>query len=156
MKISSSFAIKIKSVWEWGQGGRRTVTWLPCYALFPGTVSKGCCRVLRDGESETIAFLSMSVAYIKPYNTQGNEILDCILQICLSPYFHAFFPVLFQVACWKRSHILHIYTHYSHSQHLSTCLPGSPTVLVIMTVQQSCAIELLIASTNTPISDFFI
>lgn len=141
-----------------GQGGRRTVTW---HALLC-PVSRDCLQRMLQGAKrwrifETIAFLSMSVAHIKPSTIlKENEILDCILQICLSPYFHAFFSCFIPSCLLFLSYSAHLYSLLTFTVSFLTCLPGSPTVLVIMTVKQSCAIELLIAyHTNTPFLIFF-
>ena len=118
MKISSSCAIKNKVSVGMGQGGRRTVTWhAPLYPVSRDYLQRMPQDAKRWRIFETIAFLSMSLAHIKPSTIlKENEILECILQICLSPYFHAFFPILFQAVCCS-SHILHIYTLtiYIHS-----------------------------------------
>ena len=140
-------------MWEWGREEEEQSHGMPRYTQFPGTISKGCHSVLRDGESlKPLHFCPWVWPILNPlqYSRKMRFLTVCFKYAFLPIFmpFFLFYSKLFAVPLIFCTFILSLLTF---TVSFLTCLPGSPTVLVIITVKQSCAIELLVAyHTNTP------
>ena len=152
MKISSFCAIKKKKVWEWGREEEEQSHGMPHYTLFPGTISKGCHRMLRDGESlKPLHFCPWVWPILNPLQyARKMRFLTVYFKYAFLPIFmlFLFYSKLFAASLIFCTFLLQLLTF---TVSFLTYLPGGRIVLVTITIKQSCAIELLVAyNTNTP------